>query len=209
MHKLFCLLILALCAGCATKLPGEFQFESSQKNGPVGGPYNALHLTIDVNALQLANTFGMDRDGLITQVNDRLSKAFVKKFAEANVAVKVKIVDLRSEVTQSGNTTTTKTFTRTPQEIFAGVEPRNQRALMIHISRYQQSNSQWTGLVGWELKLVDPSAWVNDPNQQLWRGKTSLMQFGQAACGPDAYVTCADRFADAVVTQLRAEQIVK
>lgn len=66
----------------------------------------------------------------------------------------------------------------------------------------------WNGKVSWSLSLYDTDKVANPEGKAVWTAKTDFFSLGVPDCGMDAYKTCTNRFANAVIEQMRGEGLI-
>lgn len=187
-------------------------------------PLQKILILLEVNAIESAKAFtsgtptglpatpnlkGIEQDNPLTQeISQAMQVELRRQFHSAGIAVEVKPILLRREVSQSGITTTVKTYSPTREEYFKDVEKLDQSALIVSIDRYQMRHrTEWTGILGWQYRLINPKAWI-DRGETIWEFQTPVVNWSEEKCSIDKYVTCASDLTQKLVTVLRDQKII-
>lgn len=201
------LLMLQLVLACSS-VGGIAKFNSSEKNASYKSSIDSLKVFIDVSAIGVAGASIKNIAQVHSDASQNLVNSFKTKMNEAGVNALVKpFGTVSSTETETSTTVTAKSIGT--EKMIADENPNPQPILIVHISSWQTVNHVWNGMVSWRLDLVDPSVWTSKNKITIWTGLTKPMQFGSAACSKDAYKSCADRFAESVIAQLRTEKLIR
>lgn len=206
--KIATLLFLSQLILACSSVGGIAEFNSSEKNDSYKSTIDSLKVFIEVSAIGAAGSSIENIAQVHSDASQSLVNSFKTKMSEAGVNALVKPFGTVTS-TKTGTSTTVTAESIGTEKMVANERPNSQPILIIHIGSSQARNHVWNGMVSWRLDLVDPSVWTSKNKVTIWTGVTKLMQFGPSACSRDAYKSCADKFADSVIAQLRAEKLIK
>ena len=204
------LFISQLLVSCASMDNGA-KFNSSAKGASYKSATNSMKIFVEVTPIGSEGALITKNIGIVQTFNDAsqsLVNAFKTKMTEAGVTVLVKSfgsVDVVKNDTSTVKTAKSVGFST----MVAGENASSEPLLAVQIGATEAENTVWNGRVSWNLSLVDPTVWTPKNQTTIWKGTTELMQFGPLDCSQDAYKTCADKFVDSVIAQLRAEKLIK
>jgi hypothetical protein len=210
--KIATALILSQTILACSTLSEKSQFISSEKNSSYDFPISSMGVYIDVSVIGVAGANIKNIAQEHSDASKSLVNSFKVKMSEARVNVLVKpfgTVTYTVKVEGPKTTTSLKRQGIGNEEMIAGESSNFQPILIVRIGSTQAINNVWNGMVSWNLELVDPSVWTSKNKTTIWKGETKPMQFSPSYCSGDAYKSCADRFSELVITQLRSEKIIK
>ena len=201
------LFFLQMILACSS-VGGIAKFNSSEKNASYKSPTESLKVFIDVSAIGVAGAGIKNIAQIHSDASQSLVNSFKTKMNEAGVNALVKPFGTVTSTKTETSTTVTANSIGT-EKMVADESLNPQPILIVHISSWQAVNHVWNGMISWRLDLIDPSVWTSKNKITIWTGITKPMQFGPAACSGDAYKSCADRFAESVIAQLRTENLIR
>ena len=67
----------------------------------------------------------------------------------------------------------------------------------------------WGGSISWAVRLLDRETSLSEGSQAVWTAKTNPSIFNPNVCSQDEFKTCAERFSEAVISQLRKDNILR
>lgn len=203
------LLLAQLLLGCATA--GDAKFNSSEKNVLYKSSINSMKIFIEVSVIGTVGrpeTMGISIAQTHNDASQALVNAFKTKTVEAGITTTVKPFGSVTMV-KDKTSTIVKSEQIGLENMIATASSSSEPLLVIQIYSSQAENNIWNGNLGWSLNLVDPTVWTIKNQTTIWKGTTDMTQFGPFSCSKDAYKSCADKLADSVIAQLRAEKLIK
>lgn len=192
-------MISVLLSACA----GQTNFKSSEKNSTY--------------------TKTIDNDLLIVFEISHLRKAMSGNASTARSAANAVVSRLALEVNKDqaaiASEVIDSTTDRTQLPLALSKHKSKKQVLIIQADSFTmvqrtynyvpQGEPFWGGGVTWSLHLFDMDKAANPSGKAVWIAKTEAVQFGTGSCIQDQYKTCAERFVNAIVYQLKNDGLLK
>jgi hypothetical protein len=67
----------------------------------------------------------------------------------------------------------------------------------------------WSGQISWSLRLLDRDEAALTNGKPVWSAKTSPSAFSPWLCSSDEFKTCAQRFSESIINQLKQDQLIR